>query len=374
MNGLVGRDALLVSLPFLVLGILVVPTALRGGRREWLGIAYGAVLANFLLVTTAALAMVVALVTHDFSVSYVAQVGSRATPLFYTVISLWGALEGSILFWGWVLSLYAFLVVRLNRNRPGNLVPYAAMVLLAVSLFFAILLVGPANPFKPVWPVPSDGPGPNPLLQNHILMGIHPPLLYLGYVGMSVPFAFAVGAVLSGEAESNDWIRLTRNWTVASWGFLSAAIIAGMWWSYDVLGWGGYWAWDPVENASFLPWLTATAFLHSAMVQERRSMLRVWNLNLIVGTFALTILGTFLTRSGIISSVHAFTTGTIGYYFLTFIALVLLTALAIVAGNSERLRTKGRLDSAASRETVFLLNNLFLTAFMLTVLVGTLFP
>jgi cytochrome c-type biogenesis protein CcmF len=246
--------------------------------------------------------------------------------------------------------------------------------LLSISLFFAILLVGPANPFNVVSPIPPNGPGPNPLLQNHILMAVHPPLLYLGYVGMSVPFAFAVGAVLSGEAESNDWIRLTRNWTVASWGFLSAAIIAGMWWSYDVLGWGGYWAWDPVENASFLPWLTATAFLHSAMVQERRSMLRVWNLNLVVGTFVLTILGTFLTRSGIISSVHAFTTGTIGYYFLTFIALVLLVAFTLVAGSSDRLRTSGRLDSAFSRETVFLFNNLFLTAFMFTVLVGTLFP
>jgi cytochrome c-type biogenesis protein CcmF len=374
VNGLIGRSALLVSLPFIILGIVAVPVAIQRGRREWIAIAYGSVLANFLLVTAAAVTMIVALVTHDFSVSYVAQVGSRATPLFYTIISLWGALEGSILFWAWVLALYGILVVTINRDRIGNLVPYAAMVLLAVSLFFAILLVGPADPFKPVFPVLADGPGPNPLLQNHILMGIHPPLLYLGYVGMSVPFAFAVGALLSGEADSNDWIRLTRNWTVASWGLLSAAIIAGMWWSYDVLGWGGYWAWDPVENASFLPWLTATAFLHSAMVQERRSMLRLWNVNLVIGTFVLTILGTFLTRSGIISSVHAFTTGTIGYYFLTFIAIVLIAALALTAGNSERLRTTGRLDSAVSRETVFLLNNLFLTAFMLTVLVGTLFP
>jgi cytochrome c-type biogenesis protein CcmF len=374
LAGLVGRGALVVSLPFLLLGILAVPFALQRGRRDWLAITYGSVLANFLLVSAAALAMVTALVTHDFSVSYVAQVGSRETPLFYTIISLWGALEGSILFWAWVLSLYAMLVVQLNRGRPGNLVPYAAATLLAIGLFFAILLVGPANPFKVVWPVPANGPGPNPLLQNHILMAVHPPLLYLGYVGMSVPFAFAVGAVLSGEAESNDWIRLTRNWTVASWGFLSAAIIAGMWWSYEVLGWGGYWAWDPVENASFLPWLTATAFLHSAMVQERRSMLRVWNLNLVVGTFVLTILGTFLTRSGIISSVHAFTTGTIGYYFLAFIAIVLVAALTLVAGSSDRLRTSGKFDSAASRETIFLLNNLFLTAFMFTVLVGTLFP
>ncbi|MEO8333428.1 MAG: heme lyase CcmF/NrfE family subunit [bacterium] len=374
MNGLIGHGALLVSLPFVLLGILLVPVAVRQRRAEWVAIAYGSVYANFLLVSAAVAAMIVALVTHDFSVSYVAQVGSRATPLFYTIISLWGALEGSILFWAWVLSLYSMLVVYTNRERPGTLVPYAAMVLLAVSLFFAILLIGPADPFHLVYPVPPDGPGPNPLLQNHILMGVHPPLLYLGYVGMSVPFAFAVGALLSGEAESNDWIRLTRNWTVLTWGFLSAAIIAGMWWSYEVLGWGGYWAWDPVENASFLPWLTATAFLHSAMVQERRSMLRLWNINLVVGTFVLTILGTFLTRSGIISSVHAFTTGTIGYYFLAFIAIVLIATLVLVAGTSDKLRTTGHLDSAISRETVFLLNNLFLTAFMLTVLVGTLFP
>ena len=374
MNDLVGHGALLVSLPFLALGIIAVPVAVRRERRDWLALAYGSVYANFALVTVAVLTMLTALVTHDFSVSYVAQVGSRSTPLFYTIISLWGALEGSILFWAWVLSLYGMLVVWRSSDAPGNLVPYAAMMLLAISLFFAILLVGPANPFHLVSPTPADGPGPNPLLQNHILMAIHPPLLYLGYVGMSVPFSFAVGAVLSGEAESDDWIRRTRIWTLASWGFLSAAIIAGMWWSYEVLGWGGYWAWDPVENASFLPWLTATAFLHSAMVQERRSMLRVWNLNLVVGTFVLTILGTFLTRSGIISSVHAFTTGTIGYYFLAFITLVLIVSGVIVAGNSDKLRTKGRLDSAASRETVFLLNNLFLTAFMLTVLVGTLFP
>ncbi len=374
MNNLVGHGALLVSLPFILLGVLAVPVVMKRGREELVTIAYGAAYANFLLVSAAVAAMITALVTHDFSVSYVAQVGSRATPLFYTVISLWGALEGSILFWAWVLSLYTVLVVTLNRGREGRLLPYATMILLAISLFFAILLVGPANPFHLVFPVPLDGPGPNPLLQNHILMAVHPPLLYLGYVGMSVPFAFAVGAVLSGEAGSNDWIRLNRSWTVASWGFLSAAIIAGMWWSYEVLGWGGYWAWDPVENASFLPWLTATAFLHSVMVQERRGMLRLWNLNLVTGTFVLTILGTFLTRSGIISSVHAFTTGTIGYYFLGFIAIVLLGTMGLVAGNSQGLRSTGRLDSAASRETIFLLNNLFLTAFMFTVLVGTIFP
>ena len=374
MIGVIAHSALQVSLAATILGLIILPLAVRTGRREWIQLGYGAVYANFILVTIATIAMVAALVTHDFSISYVAAVGSRSTPLLFTIISLWGALEGSILFWAWVLAMYAAAVAWIHRNRPGNLLPFAAMTLLGVIAFFAILLVGPANPFKPVWPVPLDGPGPNTLLQNHILMAVHPPLLYLGYVGMAVPFSFAVGAIFAGEASSDDWTRLSRRWMLASWGFLSAAIIAGMWWSYEVLGWGGYWAWDPVENASFLPWLTATAYLHSVMVTERRGMLRLWTLNLCVATFVLTILGTFLTRSGILSSVHAFTTGPIGYYFLAFIALVLVGTLVLVAGNSERVRTTGTLGGAASRETVFLLNNLFLTAVMLTVLVGTLYP
>jgi cytochrome c-type biogenesis protein CcmF len=371
---LIALDALWFALIVSAVGGLVVPVGIARGRERWLPFAQGAVYANFALVTIATLAMVWALVAHDFSISYVAQVGSRATPVFYTVISLWGALEGSILFWAWVLALYAALIVFVNRRRPGTLVPFAASALLVIALFFHVLLVGPANPFHAVNPVPPDGPGPNPLLQNHILMAVHPPLLYLGYVGMSVPFAFAVGALLSGEVDRDDWIRITRRWTLTAWGFLTAAIVAGMWWSYEVLGWGGYWAWDPVENASFIPWLTATAFLHSVMVQERREMLKLWNLNLVVGTFVLTILGTFLTRSGIISSVHAFTQGSIGYYFLAFIAVVLIAALVMIAGNSDRLRAPGRLDAMLSRETVFLFNNLLLTVFMFTVLVGTLFP
>ncbi len=374
MIGTIAHSALLVSVGVVALGVIVTPVAIRGNRREWLQLVYGAVYTNFMLVSIATVSMVVALVTHDFSVSYVAAVGSRSTPLLFTIISLWGALEGSILFWAWVLAMYAAAVVWLHSRRPGDLVPYAAMTLLAVSAFFAILLVGPADPFRPVFPVPADGPGPNTLLQNHILMAVHPPLLYLGYVGMTVPFAFAIGAIISNEATSNEWAQLSRRWMLASWGFLTAAIIAGMWWSYEVLGWGGYWAWDPVENASFLPWLTATAYLHSVMVQERRNMLRLWTLNLCVATFVLTILGTFLTRSGILSSVHAFTTGSIGYYFLGFIGVVLVATLVLVAGHSDRIRTPGKLGGAASRETVFLLNNLFLTAVMLTVLVGTLYP
>ncbi len=374
MIRILGLAAVWVALGMSVAGIAAAVWGLTRQRAELVASAFQAVYVNFALLTVAVAAMIYALVTHDFSIGYVAQVGSRTTPVFYTVISLWGALEGSILFWGWVLAMYSAVVVWSNRQREGGLVPWAAVALLTICLFFYILLVGPANPWHLVSPTPADGPGPNPLLQNHILMAVHPPLLYLGYVGMAVPFAFAVGALLAGEIHSADWIKLTRRWTLSAWAFLSLAIIAGMWWSYEVLGWGGYWAWDPVENASFMPWLTATAFLHSVMVQERRGMLKLWNVNLIVTTFLLTILGTFLTRSGIVSSVHAFTTGTIGYYFLAFIAFALIVSLVLVAGNSEGLRSEGRLDAAASRETVFLFNNLFLTGFTFVVVLGTLFP
>ena len=374
MTRLIGLNALMVALGVAAFGAVMAPIGVRRGRQDFVRATYSATYAMFGLVTIATFAMIFALVTHDFSVGYVAQVGSRATPLFYTVISLWGALEGSILFWAWVLTLLSALVVFWNRDREGALIPYTTMTMLAVSVFFLILLVGPANPFTLISPTPLDGPGPNPLLQNHILMGVHPPLLYLGYVGMTVPFAFAVGAMAAGEVGEDDWIRLSRRWTLGAWAFLTAAIIAGMWWSYEVLGWGGYWAWDPVENASFMPWLTATAFLHSMMVQERRGMLKLWNLNLIVATFALTILGTFLTRSGVLSSVHAFGEGPIGMYFLGAIAIVLVASFALVAGNTEQLSSEARLDGVAARETVMLLNNLMLTAFTFTVLVGTLFP
>ncbi len=369
----IGFSTIAVALALSVYGIFAAVAGVKRRRPELVRSAESAIFMNFGLLTVANLAMIYALVTHDFSVSYVAQVGSRSTPLFYTIISLWSALEGSILFWGWVLAGYSAVAIYLNRGRAGSLVPYALAVLLGVGAFFYLLLVGPANPFGRVWPVPADGPGPNPLLQNHPLMAVHPPLLYLGYVGLTVPFAFAMGALLSGQLD-DTWVKTTRRWTVSAWGFLSLAIVAGMWWSYEVLGWGGYWAWDPVENASFMPWLTATAFLHSAMVQERRGMLRVWNLSLIVATFALTILGTFLTRSGIVASVHAFAEGEIGYYFLGFIAVVLLFSLVVLAGRSAELRTTGTMDGVASRETVFLLNNLILTAFTFTVLLGTLYP
>jgi cytochrome c-type biogenesis protein CcmF len=329
--------------------------------------------AVFWLATLAIVLMVVALVTHDFSVGYVAQVGSRSTPLFYTVISLWSSLEGSILFWGWILAGYTAAVVYIYRDRYPDLMPAVTGTLLVVNAFFWLLLAWPANPFVPVFPVPADGPGPNPLLQNHPFMGLHPPLLYLGYVGLAVPFAFGVAALLIGKV-GGDWVRAVRRWTMAPWIFLTAGIVSGAWWSYEVLGWGGYWAWDPVENASFLPWLTATAFLHSIMVQERRQTLKMWNILLVVATFLLTLFGTFLTRSGILASVHAFTEGLIGPFFLGFITLVLFIALGLVAWRSDELKSEPALDAVASRETAFLLNNLLLVAFTFTVLLGTVYP
>jgi cytochrome c-type biogenesis protein CcmF len=370
---LIGYSAVVAALAIASYGVLAAVVGVRRREAALVRSARSAAYTCFALLSIANLAMIYGLVTHDFSIDYVAQVGSRATPLFFTVISLWSALEGSILFWGWVLAFYAALAMWLTRARHGALGAYANAVLLFVSAFFYLLLVGPANPFGLVSPVPLDGPGPNPLLQNHILMAVHPPLLYLGYVGMTVPFAFGLGALLSGRLD-DTWLRITRKWTITAWVFLTLAIVAGMWWSYEVLGWGGYWAWDPVENASLLPWLTATAFIHSTMVQERRGLLRLWNMSLIMATFLLTILGTFLTRSGVISSVHAFGEGPIGMYFLAFIALTLVFSLVVLAGRSTELRSEGHLDNMASRETVFLVNNLLLTAFTFTVLLGTLFP
>ena len=361
--------ALLLSL----FGAVVAFAAVKTARPELAKLARWSVYGVLALATLAIATMVYALVAHDFSVGYVAQVGSRATPLFYTVISLWSSLDGSILFWGWIIAGYTAAVVYVYRNRYRELMPAVTGTLLLVNAFFWLLLAFPANPFTAVWPVPVDGPGPNPLLQNHPFMGLHPPLLYLGYVGMAVPFAFGIGALVTGRV-GGDWIRAVRRWTMAPWIFLTAGIVAGAWWSYEVLGWGGYWAWDPVENASFLPWLTATAFLHSVMVQERRQTLKTWNILLVITTFLLTLFGTFLTRSGILESVHAFSEGLIGPFFLGFIALVMIVSFGLVAWRSEELKSEPALDSLASRETAFLVNNLLFVAFTFTVLLGTMYP
>ncbi len=373
MISTLGQVISAAALIFSLLGAVLAFRA-RGPMRPHLwAAARRAAYGVFALALSANLAMVYALVTHDFSVEYVANVGSRATPLFYTVISLWSSLEGSILFWALILGGYTAAVVYIYRSRYPELMPAVTGTLLGVNAFFWLLIAWPANPFSQVFPVPADGPGPNALLQNHPFMGLHPPLLYMGYVGMTVPFAFGMGALMTGRI-GGDWIRAVRHWIMAPWIFLTVGIIAGAWWAYEVLGWGGYWAWDPVENASLLPWLTATAFLHSVMVQERRQMLALWNVSLVIATFLLTMFGTFLTRSGIIGSVHAFTQGLIGPFFLGFIALVLIVSLALVAWRSDDLGGEPTLDSLASRETAFMLNNLLFVAFTFTVLLGTTYP
>jgi len=320
------------------------------------------------------LVMEVALLRHDFSVSYVAEVGSLSTPWHITLVSLWSSLDGSILFWGLILGLYTAGVTILQRRGHSDYLAYTLATLLSVGLFFSFLIAGPANPFEATpAPVPTDGPGPNPLLQNHLLMIVHPPILYLGYVGMTVPFAMAVAALLRGQLGST-WLVPLRNWLLVPTTFLSFGIMLGGWWSYEVLGWGGYWAWDPVENASFLPWLTAIAALHSALVLQRRGTLKAWTVILIMMSFLLTIIGTFLTRSGIVNSVHAFTQSPIGPTFLYFIGATFLFVVILLSLRVDTLAVEPGKDVVVGREGALLLNNLLLVALMFTVFIGTTFP
>ena len=348
------------------------PRLLTAGRTYvWL-VAAGALVAF--------LAMERALLTNDFSIAFIADNHSRYTPFPFNVATLWSALEGSIILWASVLAGYLVVTAVKFRDRASDpLVGWATLTMFVVCAFFFGLMLpnlGPADPFASTpFPIPAgfDGPGPNALLQNHVLMAFHPPMLYLGYVGFTVPFAFAVAALVTGRL-GEGWLLETRRWTLFAWGFLSVGIVLGAWWSYEVLGWGGAWAWDPVENASLLPWLTGTAYLHSVMVQERRGMLRVWNLTLLCATFALTILGTFLTRSGVLDSVHAFTESGIGIWVLTFFAAIVLVTIGLIGWRGDRLRAPGRIDSPLSREGAFLFNNLLFAVFAFAVLLGTVWP
>ncbi len=374
MNSTLGSGFVLVSIAFAAFGGLA---GIIGGltRREalypWV---HRAVTGFFLSQLAANGIMVYALLTRDFSVSYVAQVGSHATPTIFTIVSLWSALEGSILFWGVILGGYLFAFSRVHRHDPPRFVTLALGTMLAVSVFFAYLIAAPANPFLPTpLPIPLDGPGPNPLLQNHILMVVHPPFLYLGYVGMTLPFGIAVAGLLGGEM-GESWMAPLRRWTMIPWVFLTIGIILGSWWAYAVLGWGGYWAWDPVENASFLPWLTATAFMHSTMVQERKRMLKLWTIALALGSFWLTILGTFMTRSGVFNSVHAFTQSDIGPTFLVFLAVIAVISIGLLSFRGHLLVAENNFRSMASREVAILVNNLVFVAFTFTVFIGTVFP
>jgi len=325
------------------------------------------------LIIAAALLMEYALLTDDFSVGYVAQVGSRAVPTWVTIVSLWSSLEGSILFWGFVLGAYIGLATLFTRGKYVEYQPDAIGVWLSCAAFFSFLIAGPANPFLTVSPAPLDGPGPNALLQNHVLMAVHPPFLYLGYVGMTIPFGFACAALLKGRL-GHGVLKPLREALMLPWIFLTIAIMLGGWWAYEVLGWGGYWAWDPVENASLLPWLTATAALHSIMVVERRGILKGWTVTLIQATFLLVILGTFMTRSGVFNSVHSFTQSAIGPTILAFLAVALLFCIGLLAFRIDKLESEGQIEGASSREAMFLVNNLLFVLLTFTVLIGTVFP
>ena len=375
INGTLGALAVAVGLGSAVLGGLTVAYGVVRSKPAFTRLSgfYAACVLGSALLGFAVMER--ALAQRDYSLLYITHVGSSRTPLLYNIAALWSSLEGSILLWALILSGYTALVVwKFRARRADPLVAWATITLFAICTFFFLLLAGPANPFRLASVAAGfDGPGPNPLLQNHILVAFHPPMLYLGYVGFSVPFAFAVAALVTGRV-GEGWLLETRRWTLFAWGFLTAGIVLGAWWAYEVTGWGGYWGWDAVENASLLPWLTGTAFVHSVMVQERRGMLRVWNLSLLAATFSLTILGTYLTRSGVVESVHAFSNSSIGGWLLTFFGIVVLTALGLIGWRGDRLRSPGTIDSPISREGAFLANNVLFAAFAFVVLLGTVYP
>ncbi len=374
MTALIGSLGVAIGFVGALGGISTLGLALatRDTARQRRALMWVAVMVSGAVIAT--IAMEVALVRDDFSLAYVAENSTTDTPLVYKMATLWGALEGSLLLWALVLCLYVGAVAFVFRARiDDRLVAWSLLTMLALGAFFFGLLVFPADPFTTLDVAPAEGNGLNPLLRNHPLMAIHPIMLYLGYVGFTVPFGFAVGALVTGRL-GEGWLVATRVWTMIAWGSLSIGVLLGAWWSYEVLGWGGYWAWDPVENASFLPWLTGTAFIHSVIVQERRGMLRVWNLCLLLATFALTIFGTFLTRSGVVRSVHEFSESSIGPLFLALFTTIVIVSVGLIGWRGDRLRSPGSIDSPVSREGSFLANNFLFAAFAFFVLLGTVFP
>ncbi len=321
----------------------------------------------------AVISMEHALLTHDFTLVFVAQNNSTVTPLLYSITGMWSALAGSILLWGFILAVISTLfVLRYRRQASDPVIRWATLVLYLVSAFFFGLMTSASNPFQTA-PGATQGLGPNSLLQDNPLVAIHPPLLYIGFVTFTVPFAFAIGMLATGRV-GDRWQIECRRWTLVAFTFLSVGIVLGAWWSYQVLGWGGFWGWDPVENAALLPWLCGTAYLHSVLVQERRGLMRVWNLSLSIATFALTILGTFLTRSGVITSVHSFSESTIGPLLIGFFFVVVIVGFGLIAWRGDRLRSPGGIDAPLGREGAFLLNNVVFVGFAFVVLLGTLYP
>ena len=372
MTAAIGHTSILIAFIAALGGIVSPIVAARSGDSRYLTVGRLAIFAQFVLVSLAATALIYGLVTTDFSIKYVAFNTTRATPIYYRVTGLWGALEGSLLLWEWILIIFSGVVAWLYRDRHRDTLPWVIMIFCIISAFFLGVVGFLSNPFETISPIPPDGRGLNPLLEDANMM-THPPLLYTGFVGLTVPYAFAMAALMVGKLDE-AWIVSTRRWTITAWFFLTAGNLVGAWWSYHVLGWGGYWAWDPVENAAFMPWLPATSFLHSIQVQERRRMLKVWNLSLIIVAFSLTIFGTFLTRSGILSSIHAFSSGPVGGFFLGFLAIILLGSFGLVAYRADLLKEQPELDSMVSRESAFLLNNIVLVSALFTIFLGTVFP
>jgi cytochrome c-type biogenesis protein CcmF len=378
----VGSIGIIAALAFALYAVIA---GVLGGRLRSLRVtrsAERAVLAFFVMVTLAVVVLEYLILTDSFGSAYVATHSNRALPFYYKLPVLWSGQEGSLLFWTWLLSIYSALVVLMNRRRNRQLMPYVVSILMGTGVFFSSLIVFVANPFTEIAIAgaggalksftPPDGNGLNPALQ-YPSMVIHPPMLYLGYVGMVVPFAFAMAALITRQLGDN-WIRTTRRWTMVPWMFLGVGIILGGNWAYEVLGWGGYWAWDPVENASLLPWLAGTAFLHSVMIQEKRGMLKVWNIVLVIATFFLSIFGTFLTRSGIVSSVHAFAQSNIGPFFAAFLGVITVFSVTLLFLRLDFLKSDTQLDSVISRESGFMFNNWVLLAAVFAVLWGTIFP
>ncbi len=366
-----GRAALVVSLGLSVYALVAGAIAAVQNRRRLATSARNALFTAFGTTLIAAAVLAIALVRHDFSFVYVASHTNRSLPTAYALSAFWGGQEGSLLLWLLVLTGYGALAVAVNRRLLRDLIAWVVPVLGGIATFFAFVLVAVASPFD-TQTAPVNGAGLTPSLQNPYMVA-HPPMLYLGYVGLSIPFAFAAGAMLSGRTDER-WIVATRRWTLVAWMFLGFGQLLGSHWAYTEVGWGGYYAWDPVENAALMPWLAATAFLHSVMIQERKGMLKVWNMVLVALAFELSVFGTFLTRSGVVNSIHSFSKSPIGGWFLAFVVISTLFSVGLILWRLPLLKARTKLESALSREAVFLYNNLLLVALCLTILWGVMFP
>lgn len=366
----IGYFALVLGLLMSVYALVCYIAGLKLKRGDLLASATGGVIGTAVFTAVAGVILVYMLVTSDFSIEYVAMYTSTDLPIIYKFTALWAGNDGSLLLWAWVLTAIAAVIVTGKKNR--DLMPYVGSVMMVVSAFFLYMLCFESNPFTKVWGMVQEGNGLNPMLQNPGMI-IHPITLYFGYIGFTVPFAYAIAALITKQTDDR-WIKITRKWTVISWLFLSLGNLYGAQWAYVELGWGGYWAWDPVENASLIPWLTGSAFLHSVMVQERKDMLKIWNMFLIIATFGLTLFGTFLVRSGIVASVHSFGNSDLGMMFLIFIAVIMTGSLYLLVDRLKLLRQGNEFEGLISKESSFLLNNLLLVASAFSILWGTMFP